>query len=286
MLPNLSSEHASEYRSRFEEWISRNKTYCPKPSCSAFIPDRIVENAKPLVPTTIRGFLNNILSKMSASPSSRFVREELDITYMPGDTSVIASPIYLADMQAKLEEYESLEGLTQDVQLLVSNAHLHGSDHPIAQAADELFNLCLHEISKSFDQQSCEIGALSSFACPACNIAICAQCKKSEHRGQACDDSEHEQEMAMLEKFGYKQCPHCRTGVRKMFGCSFMCVIPHCQPQVTCLPYTVCAVVELAGAGDAPVALIYVMDSVAWISKMTRKKSNRSTSSSILILEL
>lgn len=220
VLPRLSTEHAKEYRSRFEEWISRDKTYCPVPSCSSFISDRNVESAKPYGPTTLREFLHEILLKMSANSSSRFFREEPDITHLPGHASVVANPIHLTDMQAKLGQYTSPEELTQDVQLLLANAQLHGSDHPIAQAANELFNLYLHETSESIRQIFAS--RTSSFACPTCHVAICVECKKVEHRGHACDTSEHEQELAMLKKFGYKQCPRCKTGVRKMYGCSHM----------------------------------------------------------------
>lgn len=221
VLPHLSPGTAKEYRLRFEEWISPKKTFCPSPSCSSFIPGRISEKAKSPVPTTIREFLSRILCKVTDSQAARFFREEPDITQLPGHTSVVANPIYLAEMQANLDKYAAVEDLTQDVQLMKSNAHLHGSDHPIAKAADELFDLYHHEISESINESFLS-GTSSSFACPTCHIAICALCKKTEHHGHACDTSDQDAELAMLAKFGYKKCPRCGHGVRKMFGCSHM----------------------------------------------------------------
>lgn len=180
-----------------------------------------MEKAKSTEPITISEFLRNILAKVNTSQHARFFREEPDITQLPGHTSVVANPIYLTEMQSKLERYTSTEELTQDVQLILSNAQLHGSGHPIAQAATQLFDLYLHELSESITAKLLA-GTVTSFACPTCQVAICAGCKNIEHRGQACDTSRRDEELAMLAKFGYKQCPRCNHGVRKMYGCSHM----------------------------------------------------------------
>lgn len=37
----LSNEEYDRYRVRFEEWLAKDKTYCPVPTCSAFIPSRL-----------------------------------------------------------------------------------------------------------------------------------------------------------------------------------------------------------------------------------------------------
>lgn len=211
----LSKDQANEYRSRLEEWLSNKKTYCPNPTCSTFISDRELElfEKQPRAAITLHDLLRSILVKMDSSPSARFFRQEL--TNLPDRTWIVEIPIYLTDMKAKIEQYTSLGGFMQDVQLLWSNAQHHGRDHPIAQAAMQLFNICSEELGRRL-----LVSNTSSFQCPKCKTGICFDCKKIEHSGQACDNAAREEELAMLAKFGYKQCPRCGHGVRKMFGCS------------------------------------------------------------------
>lgn len=199
--------------------MSKSKTYCPNPPCSIFISDLALErmNSKSR-PITLQECLSKILIKLQGSESARFFRDEVDITELAANTPIPADPIHLAYMEVKLNQYQSVEELTQDVQRIVSNAHLYGADHPIAQAANELFALCLHELSDVIKEHF--LDRSSSFACPACRVVICAKCKEVAHPGNECDDTARDQEMAMLAKFGYKQCPRCGQGVRKMYGCS------------------------------------------------------------------
>lgn len=53
VLDRLDSKTASEYRRKFKEWMTKNKVYCPVPTCSAFIAPEDIELEKS---STITGF--------------------------------------------------------------------------------------------------------------------------------------------------------------------------------------------------------------------------------------
>ncbi|EGP87083.1 uncharacterized protein MYCGRDRAFT_41478 [Zymoseptoria tritici IPO323] len=57
------------------------------------------------------------------------------------------------------------------------------------------------------------------FSCPKCEARVCTKCLKQEHIGARCDTSEEDKIMAIISEFGYKKCPCCGQGVKKMFGC-------------------------------------------------------------------
>lgn len=63
------------------------------------------------------------------------------------------------------------------------------------------------------------------FACPTCEAGICMQCRQPAHPGSVCDinefglDAETE---ALLKSWGYKKCPKCGHGLKRMFGCNHM----------------------------------------------------------------
>lgn len=40
ILGRLEKEFADKYRAAFEEWLTKDRVYCPVPTCSAFIPER------------------------------------------------------------------------------------------------------------------------------------------------------------------------------------------------------------------------------------------------------
>jgi hypothetical protein len=56
--------------------------------------------------------------------------------------------------------------------------------------------------------------------CPTCTTEICTRCRSFFHLG-SCPKSDIDPELeAQLKVWKVKRCPKCRTGVRKMFGCS------------------------------------------------------------------
>jgi hypothetical protein len=56
--------------------------------------------------------------------------------------------------------------------------------------------------------------------CPQCGTTICTQCRSTSHIGD-CPPSDLDPEVeAALKRFKWKRCPKCRTGIKKVFGCS------------------------------------------------------------------
>jgi hypothetical protein len=65
----------------------------------------------------------------------------------------------------------------------------------------------------------------ASFACPTCDADICADCRQQAHPGSMCSIHEFglDAETAELLKiWGYKKCPNCGHGVKRMYGCAHM----------------------------------------------------------------
>lgn len=59
--------------------------------------------------------------------------------------------------------------------------------------------------------------------CPACDAEACTLCKGFAHPSTPCPPQEIDDTLnSQLRKWGYKRCPHCGNGVRKMYGCSHM----------------------------------------------------------------
>lgn len=56
-------------------------------------------------------------------------------------------------------------------------------------------------------------------SCPTCEVSICTKCRALEHVGECSGDLDPAFE-ELLKKWRIKRCPKCRTGVRKVYGCS------------------------------------------------------------------
>jgi hypothetical protein len=64
-----------------------------------------------------------------------------------------------------------------------------------------------------------------SFACPTCQAGICVDCRQQAHPGSMCTMNEFgldEETAKLLKEWGYKKCPKCGHGVKRMFGCNHM----------------------------------------------------------------
>ncbi|KAF1938553.1 hypothetical protein EJ02DRAFT_410122 [Clathrospora elynae] len=127
--PFLSKEEIAEFKAKYEEWHTPKPFYCPKPICSAFIPERLIpEHAR------------------TSNKSKRI------------DSGI-------------------------------------GTPTP------------------------------TTFACPTCEASICADCRQTAHPNCMCNVTEFgidTETSALLKSWGYKQCPKCGHGLKKMFGCSHM----------------------------------------------------------------
>ena len=226
----LTPDTAQQYRVKFEEWLTRDKLYCPLPTCSVFLPQRLVPSFNTAKPPSMTSILSDIVSKVSSISSARsFKGQEPDLTTLPGYTAVVARHVDLATIRERVNgnKYMTTKELTNDMHLLTLNIRsLNGQDHPMCKAADHLFETYLVELSEATDRLIRASGAPQAgvtFACPVCHVSICVRCKQVEHGAAPCDTTASKAELAMLASFGYKQCPLCKHAVKKMYGC------PHIQ---------------------------------------------------------
>lgn len=145
----MSAGEQDDFREKFEESKTYHRTYCPVPTCSAFLSDRLFTSR----------------SKVSAEIDSPTIQEPTEL-------------------------------------------------HP---------------------QHIC---------CPKCHVSICSSCRQIAHpTSTTCQPREDVDEgfAEMLRNWGYKRCPKCNHGVRRMYGCAHMQCVCGAQFCWTCLkPYDIC----------------------------------------------
>ncbi|RYO64115.1 hypothetical protein AA0116_g3927 [Alternaria tenuissima] len=127
-IPHLTGEEFAEFRSKYEEWLTPNPFYCPIPTCSTFIPERLLP-----------------------------------------------------------EEATKRKGKRTD----------SGIGTPTSK----------------------------SIACPTCETGICPDCRQVAHPDSLCNISEFgidAETTELLKSWGYKKCPKCGHGLKRMFGCNHM----------------------------------------------------------------
>ena len=125
--PYLAEEEIATFKAKYEEWSTSNPFYCPVPTCSAFIPERLLPE------------------------SAKSKGKRVD--------SGIGTPI------------------------------------------------------------------VKTFGCPTCNAAICAECRQPAHPDSMCNIVEFgidAETAALLTSWGYKKCPKCGHGLKRMYGCNHM----------------------------------------------------------------
>lgn len=125
---HLTTEELAEYRSKYEEWNTTEPFYCPNPSCSTFIPGRL-------------------LPQRAKAEGRRKVDSGVGIFTPP------------------------------------------------------------------------------EFECPQCEASICIDCRQLSHPNSLCTKLDFGVDPAtaeLLKAWGYKRCPKCGQGLKRMYGCSHM----------------------------------------------------------------
>ena len=57
--------------------------------------------------------------------------------------------------------------------------------------------------------------------CPHCSTRVCQKCHRAAHANSECPTNHaDERTKRLLNKLGYKHCPGCGMGIRRMFGCA------------------------------------------------------------------
>ncbi|KAH6633654.1 hypothetical protein C7974DRAFT_176414 [Boeremia exigua] len=65
----------------------------------------------------------------------------------------------------------------------------------------------------------------TSFQCPKCEGKICIDCRQESHPDSLCADLDlgiDAETAALLKAWGYKRCPKCGQGLKRMYGCNHM----------------------------------------------------------------
>jgi hypothetical protein len=134
----LDSSQIELYKAKYEEWATPDRIYCPVPTCSAFIPQRLYIKIR----------------QGSSAPRNAHI---IPGTFNQSQISQQASP-------------------KKDIKPHV--------------------------------------------ACPTCGVSVCTNCRSLSHIGN-CPKKDIDPVLEeQLKKWKIKRCPKCRTGVRRMYGCS------------------------------------------------------------------
>ncbi|EME89657.1 uncharacterized protein MYCFIDRAFT_78554 [Pseudocercospora fijiensis CIRAD86] len=231
VLPEYSTDKANQYRRKFEEWLTPAKIYCPSPTCSAFIPERNVpKQQRPPPPApSLQDLLLQIIDELFKCHHSRFFQGDYNVSKTLRFHEWVPKSIDLDDIKqnALNGEYDSAAKLTIDMSLIATNAKfVMGASHPTSHAAMNLFadyNKLLAQLTDRLvadTHNRPQITHQDIFPCPTCLIAICVKCRQKAHPDTDCDTTELDHEETLLAQYGYKRCPRCREGIKRMLGCA------------------------------------------------------------------
>lgn len=126
--PHLTADETAEYKSKYEEWSTPKPFYCPIPTCSTFIPERL-------------------LPQQAGTKGKRKVDSGIGTPTSP------------------------------------------------------------------------------NFPCPKCEGEVCVDCRQVAHPNSLCatlDLGVDADTAALLKAWGYKRCPKCSQGLKRMYGCNHM----------------------------------------------------------------
>lgn len=182
VLPDYPADKANQYREKFVDWLAPSKFYCPSPTCSALIPQRMIPkyHPPPHVPS-LQHHLLEIVNKMLDCQHSQFFQGENDITKFPSYKNQTPNPISLEDIAQKATNhiYETTAQLTADMALLMTNTRMVTTPKStFSHAAENLFMDYSNHVAKLVDRlvkntQEQDKPSNDLFACPKCKIAIC-----------------------------------------------------------------------------------------------------------------
>ncbi|PNS18692.1 E3 ubiquitin-protein ligase dbl4 [Sphaceloma murrayae] len=218
-MPLLSPERAQAYRLKFEQWLATEKLFCPVKTCSTFIPERLY--------FTDRQFVMRLKDLIRTSHTDLIlaIYDDPKVAIFRHSTSrlVCDKPQNLKAMSDR--SYRSVEHMRQDL-LWIANSAVLPTEDDRSMHRERLmtaFHLAMDQMRIKMGKTSMVSSKLPTLlACPTCAIGICGQCRQIAHAGKPCDTTDKDYELALMVQYGYKQCPICKTAVKRMFGCSHM----------------------------------------------------------------
>ncbi len=213
ILPHLSNQEAALYRNKYEEWSTPSPLYCPVPSCSAFIPNRLLPVPPKVVPVKAGDSLFEVLPRLTEN------------------SEVIVTEGKASSTQAILDQAlpAHSDGTVVDTEVGKANCADASSDpgEPTFLIADTEEGPPKNTATQVSDQST--MPTLPSVSCPQCDVKICLGCKQLDHPGTACPPELDPSMAKLLKKWKIKRCPRCHAGVKRMYGCAHMRC--HCGAQ-------------------------------------------------------
>lgn len=182
-LSVLSTVEQELFMAKYEEWSATDRVYCPVPSCSAFIPRRMIPGSNPETEEYERpnkGREPN-LSISGLAPYNKF---HLDDLHNPPEVIPIESSLVSSSGV-------TVSGVEPGPKISAAPIDGPASDNPVLR-----------------------------FTCPKCKVSLCTKCHQRTHLKEPCVANSTEIDPAVLRRLGIKRCPKCAQGVKIMFGCS------------------------------------------------------------------
>ncbi|KAL5345981.1 hypothetical protein ACLOAV_009011 [Pseudogymnoascus australis] len=209
------------YKSKFEEWRTPDRFYCPVPTCSTFIPPRLMKEGPPQnkIEQTSPGYMS--VPRVHYPPKSNMHKGALqpqNENFNPGKEQTSSS------------KYLSVPAIHYPAKASIHNGTLQSQNENL-NPEEKQTPLPPSLLAQQFTKKDVEVKltasvspisiAFSTIICPKCTISICTRCRLLQHPDAPCPQTDLDPILStQLEKWKIKRCPKCRAGVRRMFGCS------------------------------------------------------------------
>ncbi|KAI9695353.1 MAG: hypothetical protein M1836_006473 [Candelina mexicana] len=219
VFPHLSNQETALYRMKYEEWSTPNPLYCPVPSCSAFIPPRLLPEVPKKVPIQAENSPIDASDGLDGLPRLVEHPEIIVAGGIASDAQVLLDLALPKHSDGTIVDPEPATVNTTETRSYPCESTLPCTDieeqstkPPVTPAPDPL-----------------HLPRLPSISCPQCDVQICLCCKQLQHPGTLCPPELDPSIAKLLKKWKIKRCPRCHAGVKRMFGCAHMRC--HCGAQ-------------------------------------------------------
>lgn len=131
-------------------------------------------------------------------------------------------PLHVALPDLSSEEVEAYKNKFEETIL----AHDGGFYCARKECSAWISGAAVEEAEQVFEAKDITVKAVSMpiVACKQCKTSLCTKCHDENHPSSCCSDRDdgNAKVIQAMGKWGYKQCPKCWNGVRRMYGCSHM----------------------------------------------------------------
>ncbi|KAI9846064.1 MAG: hypothetical protein M1837_004320 [Sclerophora amabilis] len=215
-LPYLAPEEVTLYKLKYEEWSTPNRFYCPIPTCSTFIPARLLPTLpKPSKAVSI-GMEDSDSGQQAAEANGNGTFSDVP------DRSTVIHQGKDESVDGPKTEHQLVKPVIRDGSqpgIIPKTNHDGVNAKPEAERGTEFSPLQISSTTDAFVDPS--ETRCNTILCPNCNASICCSCENVHPYGSPCIGPDEAFE-ALLQRFNIKRCPKCRAGVRRMYGCSHM----------------------------------------------------------------